>query len=178
MNAAQPLPITLLVGVAYAVTVQITSAEICTVVLADQPSEACTLQATSEHDTAFKILSAAMPAALTAGVDAQLSRLQGPSVAAQGRAVVERLRLAMAAFDLADLPPWRGTEHDDGSFSIEWRFPDRRLAFTIERDPAESGWHLVSSRSSDGVLAYGGLPGPSQDLRPLLSWALARMPSA
>jgi|SRR5580704_5968013 hypothetical protein len=114
--------------------------------------------------------------ALTAEAERALDGTLDGSVVRQGREILAKVRTALKAFNLAGIPALRGTAHDDGSFTFEWRFPDRRLAFTIERDPAESGWHLVSSRSSGDVRAYGALS--DDDLRPLLGWALRRTPSA
>lgn len=104
-----------------------------------------------------------------------VSQLQDPVVAQQAQSVISRFEVAASQFDLTGLPPLRTSLHDDGSFTIEWRFPDRRLAFTIEHDPSESGWHLVSLPSSGDVRAYGGLS--EDDLAPLLSLALRRLPS-
>ncbi len=111
---------------------------------------------------------------LLVDVDHAIAALHDDSVAEQARRTLSRLRGALASFRLDDVPPFRRSEHDDGSLTIELRFPDRRLAFTIEHDPAESGWHLVSSRSSDDVQACGGLA-EQEDLRPLLSLALRRL---
>jgi hypothetical protein len=44
-------------------------------------------------------------------------------------------------------------------FSLQWHLPDRRLAFVIESNEDESGWHFVSKRSAGGVMAYGELSG-------------------
>jgi hypothetical protein len=107
-------------------------------------------------------------------VETECSAVVDRTVARQARAVIGRLREALRAFRIVGLPRLRGTRHDDGSFTVEWRFTDRRLAFTIEPNKAESGWHLVSSRSSGDIQACGGLS--DGDLRPLLSWALRQMP--
>jgi hypothetical protein len=110
---------------------------------------------------------------LTENVRSTIRELRDPSVARQATDVLTRLQGAIGSFDLTGLPSLRSFVHSDGSFTIEWRFHDRRLAFTVEHDPKETGWHFVSSRSSDDVQACGGLP---DDLRPLLSLALRRMP--
>ncbi len=116
--------------------------------------------------------------AISPTVDAEraIDEIESRAVADQARSIVKRLRIALSAFDLTNVPKVRGDHHDDGSFSLELRFPDRRLAFTIESNPAESGWHFVSSRSSGDTRAYGGLS--DQDLRPLLSWALRQTPNS
>ena len=114
------------------------------------------------------------PGTLTNDVETAIARISDSSVARQARATLARVQVAMGAFDLTDLPPLRAAEHDDQSFTIEWRFPDRRLAFTIEPRPEESGWHFVSSHLSDDIHADGGLS--DADLRPLLGLALRQTP--
>lgn len=44
------------------------------------------------------------------------------------------------------LPPLRLSELEDGSVLLEWTFKDRRLGFTFEPDPNDSGWYYVFSR--------------------------------
>lgn len=44
------------------------------------------------------------------------------------------------------LPPLGLAELDDGSVLLEWTFKDRRLGFTFETDPNDSGWYYVFSR--------------------------------
>jgi hypothetical protein len=115
--------------------------------------------------------------AVTSDAERVLETVGDSAVAEQGDAVLSKIRRALKAFNVDRLPALRGRQHEDGSLTFEWRFPDRRLAFTIEHNPAESGWHLVSSRSSDGIRAYGGLS-EEEDLRLLLGWALRLTQSA
>ena len=64
------------------------------------------------------------------------------------------LELSKSNFDLSNLQPLNATNLEDGSFLIEWIFPNYRVGFVIERDPKESIWYLVSkSESSDSNLS-------------------------
>jgi hypothetical protein len=110
----------------------------------------------------------ASAASLTEDASKAVNGIRDQQVAVQARFMLGGLREALGAFDLANVPALRGTEHSDGSFSFELRFADRRLVFTIEPDPAESGWHFVSSHSLGDSRAYGSLS--KVDLVPLLCW--------
>ena len=92
------------------------------------------------------------------------------SVREQAQSLVRELRpvLLRAARD-SDLPPLRATQTEDGGALIEWIFADRRLGFSLEEDPKESGWYFVSSRSSGGVVASGD--SSTMDLELLVAWA-------
>ena len=59
--------------------------------------------------------------------------------------------------DTAAWPEFQFRTTDDGSVAIEWWFPNCRFAITLEHDPAESGWHFVTSCASGGPLQYGTL---------------------
>ncbi len=61
-------------------------------------------------------------------------------------------------------------DHDDGSMSIEWRLPDRRVALIVDPDPAESSWHAVST-ASVGRMDGGSLA--SADIDELVAFVLA-----
>jgi hypothetical protein len=55
--------------------------------------------------------------------------------------VVEQTAAAL----LDTLPPLHASYiEDDGAFLIEWMFEDRRLGFSFEADPSESGWFYVT----------------------------------
>lgn len=57
--------------------------------------------------------------------------------------IASQEELLLTLLEAAPKLPLERTEHDDGSITLECRLPDRRLAFTIEDDDHESGWHLV-----------------------------------
>lgn len=171
------------VGLACHFSVNTTSAEattsVCMDALAFQPpvySDGTYIEITTSGSSIVELFSPNQPDVITAGVDVAINEISNPVVAEQARSVLRQIREALWAFDVSTIPALRGSCHDDGSFTVEWRFPDRRLAFTLESDPAESGWHFISSSSSDDVRAYGGLP--KGDLRLLLGWALRQTPNS
>jgi len=58
---------------------------------------------------------------------------------------------------LPNLPPLRLKLLDDSSYLMEWTFEDRRLGFSFEEDPTESGWYFVyyngsSERCESGTM--------------------------
>jgi hypothetical protein len=113
---------------------------------------------------------------LLSRAEAGVGQLQNETVAAQARETLASLSDALGQFDMRALPLLDLTESDDGSATLEWRLPGRRLAFTLEPDRKDSGWHLVFSRSSGGSLAFG----PSlltTDLPKILAWAFDRFPA-
>lgn len=95
-------------------------------------------------------------------------RLGNPIVAGQASALLDSFDVLLREFDVTSIPALDAREGDDGAVTLEWRFPDRRLAFTLEPDPKESGWHLVSKPSAGGVLASGALY--EADLPFVLAW--------
>ena len=55
------------------------------------------------------------------------------------------------------LPPLRLSLLEDSSYLLEWTFKDRRLGFSFEKDPKDSGWYFVlfstsSERSESGTM--------------------------
>lgn len=107
-----------------------------------------------------------------------LASVQGfrPEVRSQALRLIHDLEAVLLRLDTSELPPFSARPHDDGSATIEMRFPDRRLAFTLEINPEESGWHVVSARSSGGLQASGELPVPHSDLSALLMLATQQTP--
>jgi hypothetical protein len=57
------------------------------------------------------------------------------------------------------LPPIRTVELDDGSLLIEWIFDHFRFGFNIEVDSDQSGYFLVSDRSTGEIRSSGFLRG-------------------
>ena len=56
-----------------------------------------------------------------------------------------------------NLPPLRLRLLDDSSYLMEWTFEDRRLGFSFEEDPKESGWYFVFSNASSEHCESGTL---------------------
>jgi hypothetical protein len=106
---------------------------------------------------------------ITAQARSVVVGLRNAAVRAHATDLLRKLELALPAFDTTAAPTLDARESEDGGAVLEWRFPDRRLAFTLEPDPSESGWHFVSKPSSGGVMASGELPAP--ELRLVLAWA-------
>jgi hypothetical protein len=65
--------------------------------------------------------------------------------------------LQQSGVDLSYLPPLRATNVDDRSVLIEWVFADFRVGFSIEPNPDNSSWYLVSDKRLDEVSAFGYL---------------------
>lgn len=70
--------------------------------------------------------------------------------------------------DLRDLPPLVAFMVDDGSILFEWDFRDYRFGFSIEPDPQESSWYLVTRKSMGNINASGMIYGVN--LKRLLAW--------
>lgn len=82
-----------------------------------------------------------------------------PTLREQADRAIAWLSTEARHLGLTHLPPLLGRISDDGSVALEMRFPDRRLAFTLEVDAEESGWHMVSRISAGGFIAHGPLSG-------------------
>jgi len=83
--------------------------------------------------------------------EAVLARMQNRSVAEQAGRILAIIR-AMVLRVQEDpekptaIPPVSAHLSEDGSVLLEWIFPDFRIGFNIEPNPADSGWHLVSNK--------------------------------
>jgi hypothetical protein len=53
------------------------------------------------------------------------------------------------------LPALRLAALEDSSYLLEWTFKDRRLGFSFEPDPKDSGWYFVYSRASSELYESG-----------------------
>jgi hypothetical protein len=70
--------------------------------------------------------------------------------------------------DLDTLPPVRAFNVEDGSVLIEWTFDDFRIGFTLEPDPEDSGWYLVSTERLGEIAASGSTF--HVDIEKLVGW--------
>lgn len=112
----------------------------------------------------------ALPTDPTVMLQSSIDAFANRSTREQAQSLLRDLRpLLLKAFQQAEYPPLRASEAEDGSAVIEWVFADRRLGFSFEEDPKESGWYFVSSQESGGVLASGD--SSSMDLDLLVRWA-------
>jgi AbrB family looped-hinge helix DNA binding protein len=79
----------------------------------------------------------------------------GASRAGEITPLFEAFVRAVDEHDVGDAPKLRLTEADDGALLVEWTLPDRRLGFSIERQPEESGWYFVLSSDTSGLYEAG-----------------------
>jgi hypothetical protein len=104
-----------------------------------------------------------------------LRRVGVETVQVEATKVLRRLGAALLRFDLTSAPPVSAVMLDDGSMVLEWVFADRRLGFSVDPKPGESGWFFVSSQDSGSVRAFGREIGDTE-LALLLAWTLGQSP--
>jgi hypothetical protein len=93
-----------------------------------------------------------------------VSAAKHPEVVKQARRLLLIIQDVIASFEqlgfnLGTLPRFRAVEEEDESVLIEWVFNNFRIGFTIEPNPGESGWYLVSTQALNEVGASGRLSG-------------------
>lgn len=104
-----------------------------------------------------------------------LRRIDDCELRQRAQGVLDTIQQAMRTLtqyllESRHLPPWQVSLVDDGSVLIEWAFPDLRLGFSVEPNPKDSSWYLVSTRALGGISASGYLsPG---NLGHLIPWLL------
>jgi hypothetical protein len=103
-----------------------------------------------------------------------LGRIKVDAVKKEASDFLPKLTAALLRFDLTSAPAMAAVVLDDESFVIEWAFASRRLGFSFDPQPGESGWFFVSSLDSGNVRAHGRLVGA--ELIFLLAWALEQNP--
>lgn len=91
-----------------------------------------------------------------------VSQVEDPAVARQVESLLSTIhsileRVQEEKGDLSHIPPIHAYVADDGSVLIEWIFPDFRVGFNIEPNPADSGWHLVSNKNLEEKTESGQL---------------------
>lgn len=62
--------------------------------------------------------------------------------------VLNHLATSVPKDETRKLPPLRLALLEDSSYLLEWTFKDRRLGFSFETDPKDSGWYYVYSSDS------------------------------
>jgi hypothetical protein len=72
--------------------------------------------------------------------------------------------------DLHRFPPIRLFQAEDESVLIEWAFTHFRIGFSLEQNPVESGWFLVSDESVGSISASGRLNEANLDW--IVTWLL------
>lgn len=104
-----------------------------------------------------------------------VDQTESPEVARETRrllSIVGELvsSLAKLGFDMGNLTPLRAWSVEDGSILVEWIFTDFRIGFSIEPDPDDSSWYLVSNQSLGDIGASGYLTNKNVDT--LVLWLL------
>jgi hypothetical protein len=84
---------------------------------------------------------------LTSPIYKQLAKIPTPT-----KETIQNVLKKFATFvsyaTTTKLPPLRLSILEDSSFLLEWTFEDRRLGFTFEANPKDSGWYYVYSSDS------------------------------
>ncbi len=73
------------------------------------------------------------------------------------RRILADFSATVEAFDTSGAPDLHLAEADDGALLVEWVFADRRLGFSFEKQPEESGWYFVLSNGSSERYEAGTL---------------------
>lgn len=69
--------------------------------------------------------------------------------------ILNELEQILARIDASKLPPLQIFELEDGSLLIEWVMPNRRAAITLEQNPTDSGWYLLSNEPGNQTETWG-----------------------
>jgi hypothetical protein len=87
-----------------------------------------------------------------------------------GLNILRRLHHQIIEWGAFNLPPLQALTPEDGSLWLTWNSRHWRIGFTIETDPAESGWHLISDREHGDLRYSGDLA--SANIPSIVAWAL------
>jgi hypothetical protein len=71
--------------------------------------------------------------------------------------VLQEFCVALGKMETSHLPALRAVETEDEAVVLEWTFGDRRLGFSFESNPEESGWYFVMSSGSSERYEAGSL---------------------
>lgn len=84
-------------------------------------------------------------------------------------------RLGLSGYDVRILPRLHAFAPEDSSLIFEWTAPKFRVGFSVERNPSDSGWYLVSTPDLGQFGASGQLSGSEpRSLIPSLLHFVAR----
>jgi hypothetical protein len=84
---------------------------------------------------------------LTSSIYNQLTEIPTPTREAI-QDVLKKFATSVSYAPTTELPPLRLTVLEDSSYLLEWTFEDRRLGFSFEQNPKDSGWYYVYSSDS------------------------------
>jgi hypothetical protein len=112
---------------------------------------------------------------LTAEAWKTLVNTPDPQLASNAESLLREVEVAIeglgrAGYDSWNLPILRAFAPQDNSLIFEWTSSKFRVGLSIERDPNESGWYVVSTRDLHQLGASGHLA-PDQKSR-LVPWLL------
>jgi hypothetical protein len=98
-----------------------------------------------------------------------------PEVAERASGILSAIQetlvsLHQLGLDLSHLPLLHAFNVEDGSVLIEWIFASYRIGWSVEPDPRESSWYLVSNKDLGEISASGYLS--SIDARRLILWLI------
>jgi len=57
--------------------------------------------------------------------------------------------------ETSNIQPIKAAVNEDGSVALDWISPDYRLGFSIEKEFAESGWYLATTKRINEMGGYG-----------------------
>jgi hypothetical protein len=67
------------------------------------------------------------------------------------------LQLNRSNLEIGNLPPLIGANLEDGTFLMEWLWPNYRVGFIIDPNPKDSIWYLIKRGESSDSNLSGGL---------------------
>jgi len=104
-----------------------------------------------------------------------VTRVADRGIAANAEALIGAIETTLTRWAALGLDPGAVPElqvflPEDGSILLEWGSPGYRVGFSLERNEAESGWYLVSTRELGQIGASGYMGHTAKDK--LVQWLL------
>jgi len=105
-----------------------------------------------------------------------ICNIENPNVAQEAKKLLVVIQDVLTSFrqvgiDMSHLPPIRAFKLDDGAVLIEWIFSDYRVGFSVEPNPEDSGWYLVTKENLGNINASGYTS--HVDLKKQMLWLFA-----
>lgn len=122
------------------------------------------------HDTPFLSIATAFQE-----VKEVIRQLDNDAVAQESQKLLSILHeslteLQRLRFNLSSIPPLHAVSVGDGSVLLEWIFKDYRVGFSLEPQPEESSWFLITNQNLGEISAAGYLA--RVNLKSLILWLL------
>lgn len=106
----------------------------------------------SAYSNVWRSLAATKPEAIhpiTKTAYAKLSELPAAQITRDAiGAILHQFMEALAVSGTVTRPPLKLVPLEESCYLLEWTFKDRRLGFSFETDPKDSGWYYVYSNNS------------------------------